>query len=118
MLQGIIVKAYKTLLKLSNANFNPKTAYKLYRLRQELTPAWNFQIEEERKIINSIPHKDDIQIVNLNENPEVRQKLTDLANVEVTISDTCYPIKMNISELPDLSVEDFESLQPFIEFEE
>jgi len=49
--QGKIVNAYRALLRLSEQQLPLPTAYALYKTKKALDPQWQFQIEQEQKLI-------------------------------------------------------------------
>jgi hypothetical protein len=49
--QGKIVNAYRTLLRLSEQQLPLPVAYALYKAKKALDPQWQFQLEQEQKMI-------------------------------------------------------------------
>ena len=49
--QGKIVNAYRVLLRLSEQQLPLPVAYALYKAKKALDPQWQFQLEQEQKLI-------------------------------------------------------------------
>lgn len=52
MTQGKLVSAYKVISNLYQQRLPLPIAYKLYKLKAALQPAWDFQVDAERKLID------------------------------------------------------------------
>lgn len=58
MTQEKCVKAYRALDKLMTQNLTLPMAVKVFNMRQDLKKVWEFQLSEERKIIERHPNVD------------------------------------------------------------
>lgn len=58
MKQGNGMKAYKALGKLMNETLNLQTAKKVFDMHVKLQKIWDFQLNEERKILERHPNVD------------------------------------------------------------
>ncbi len=91
MKQGEIIRAYKSLKKLSDQNLPIATACKIHRLIVKIRPVFEFQVEEENKMLNQL-------------NPEVKGN----GNIEFESVEDAQLFKSRMNELSDLEVEDIE----------
>ena len=125
MKQSTIIKAYKVLNKLYGEDLPLPVSYKLYRLRSQLAPQWNFQNEKEREIFTkyspSINTDGTLSFKDDNERDAFTKEFTELCNTMAELDADIGEVKKFAIKLSDgisLSMEDIEALQDFIDFEE
>lgn len=117
MTQIEAVRAYKVLQSLGGAKMPVQTAYKLFTLRKALQPAYEFQAEQERAIakrysayVDKDGHfhtKDEADMKGFGE------ALVELGDAECTV--TCDKPEVKAGELPDLSPDELEALDPVLD---
>lgn len=120
MKQGKIIDAYKALNKLSSCPLPIKTAYAIHRLRTALKPAWDFQCEEEGKLIDrlhpTVTAEGNLTFANIEKKQEFLRVQNELAEQEQEID--FRPVKVGLLDGIALSANDIETLDGFITFEE
>ena len=118
MHQSQIILAYKSLAKLSRQDIPIRGACRLHRLSQALKPVWDFQAQEEGKLIEKLnPTLTDGAVTFKSEQDaqEYASRLKELAEMEV--DDIVYtPVTMPIPDGVAMSVRDIEALDGFVEF--
>ena len=117
---GAAVNALITINKIGQSPIPSFAAYKLFRLKKKLADAADFQTEQETKAIAEMGGKVGDRGKVLFEEPE---KYVEFAKRQKELSDMEYEfdgdkISMYMTELPNLSVGDMESLDAFIEWKE
>lgn len=124
------VKAYRAAEKLSyQTGLKRKTSIQVFLLREALKPAFTYNSDEERKILDMHPNfdprsggikaKDGNIEAAMKERDELNQQLDDLHDSEWEIKEM--PEKFRISKdesVSSLTPDDIGSLMKFIEFEE
>lgn len=117
MKQSNIVSAYKVLTKLSQQDLPIRLAFDLFKIKQQLQPQWDFQIEEETKAAATATQLPGgrLEFPSAEEADVFRKKLAEIAemDVELEIKKASIPLTAEIR----LSVEDIEALKDFAEFE-
>lgn len=117
--QSKAVVAYKTINKISGGNLPLPVAFALFKMKKKLAAQFEFQIEQEQKIIEECKASVDAEGNWTFESEEDKkafvERLTEVSNmpVEIDIDPQTIPLNANI----ELSVEDMEALENFIEFE-
>lgn len=113
--QAEAVKAYLKVLEIYKQPMNPQISRKLYTLKNKLKESFDFQGDQETKIINKYNgtplengafHFEGEGVIE-----KVTEEIQELANTEVTID--MEPIDL-LSQNIQISGEDIESIQAFI----
>lgn len=119
MKQCDLIKAYKTIDKLYNMNFDFCSAYKLFKLKKNLEDYYCFHKEEEIKLLkenNAVFNEDGSVSFNTEEDMNsFYAKLGELNNLSVDAEFD--KTKMTISNDVIMSPSDIENLSLFIDFE-
>ena len=88
----------------------------LYTLRKELNPAYEFYKKESRDLFNQYDTTADGNVINF-KSPELaadyKKKQEDIDNLEI---DNLEKKTLKLSDIPDITVEEIELLEKFIEF--
>lgn len=120
MKQGKIIDAYKALNKLSACPLPIKTAYALHKLRASLKSVWDFQCEEEEKLIDrlgpSVADNGDLVFKNWGDKQEFLRVQKELAEQEQEID--YQPVTVGFLDSITLSANDIDMLDGFVKFEE
>ena len=118
MKQSAIIKAYKSICKLSQLDLPIRLAFDLFKVKMVLQPQWDFQIEEETKAASTAKPLENGQY----EFPTTeganafREKMQEIGQIEVDMKFPKVRIPLSIPGLK-LSVEDIEALKDFVTFE-
>lgn len=120
MKQGKIIDAYKVLDKLAACPLPIKTAYAIHKLRAALKSAWEFQCEEEGKLIErlkpAVAANGNLTFANMEGKNEFLRVQNELAEQEQEIE--FQPIAMELLDGISLSANDIDMLDGFVTFEE
>ena len=120
MKQGKIIDAYKALNKLASCQLPIKTAYQLHKLRAALKTAWDFQCEEEGKLIErlnpSATSDGNLQFKCMEDKQEFLRVQKELAEQEQEID--YQPVTVGFSDGITLSANDIDALYGFVTFGE
>lgn len=120
MKQGKIIEAYKALNKLSACPLPIKIAYALHNLRAALKSAWEFQCEEEGKVIErlspSVADNGDLVFKSVGDKQEFLRVQKELAEQEQEIN--YQPVTVGLLDVITLSANDIDMLDGFVKFEE
>ena len=120
MKQGKIIDAYKALNKLAACSLPIKTAYALHKLRVNLKSVWDFQCEEEGKLIERLrPIADadgNLTFSTMEGKKEFLRVQHELSEQEQEIE--FQPIAMELLDGISLSANDIDMLDGFVTFEE
>lgn len=120
MKQGDIIKAYKALQKLTAEPLPIKIACKLHRLKVQLRTAWDFQREEEDKLIMKLrPEAQPDGRLTFQSEADCKLFKDQLAALADMDADD---VKYDAVELPELadvrlSADDVEALEGFVSFQ-
>ena len=118
--QGKAVSAFSALTNIARNPMKSFAAYKLFRLRKALSPILEFQGEQEQKLVaelgGSVDENGQIRFADTNKLKEYTAKHKELESLECEIETE--RITMMPKELPDISLADMESLEPFIDWKE
>lgn len=120
MKQGKLVGAYKVVSKLYEQRIPLPISYKLYKLRNALQKAWNFQIDAEEKLIDEFkPTQGKNGLLKFADaetarefNARVKEVLDMDSDIEIT------PITLPMIDTLNISPEEIESLEGIVYFEE
>ena len=121
MKQDALIQAYKALQKLAGQELPIKIACAIHRQIVAIRPAWEFQLEEERKIIGrlgpEVQQNGDLQFKTVEDAGAFRARMLEIAGMDVE------DIRIDPIILPDsldaiLTVKDIEALDGFITFAE
>lgn len=121
MKQHEIIQAYKALRKLANQELPIKAACKIHRLMVSIRPVWDFQREEEDKILRRL--KPDVveggglKFKTVEEAQQFRDRMEELANMDAECMGAS-PITIPMPEGARLAASDIEALEGFVEFAE
>lgn len=120
MKQRDIVQAYKIITKLYQKQLPLPVAYKLYKLKRQLQPAWDFQTDTEQKLIDEFkPEWQEDGSLKF-ESPESARafeaQVTAALGMESDIDIT--PVTIPLCDGVTISPEDIESLAGIVTFEE
>lgn len=120
MKQGKIIDAYKALNKLASCQLPIKTAYQLHKLRTALKSAWDFQCEEEGKLIERLrPAVDadgNLNFATMEGKKEFLRVQHEIAEQEQEID--FQPVDVGFSDGITLSANDIDMLDGFVTFGE
>lgn len=120
MKQGKIIDAYKALNKLSACSLPIKTAYALHKLRANLKSVWDFQCEEEGKLIERLqPIADadgNLTFATMEGKKEFLRVQHELSEQEQEID--FQPVTVGLLDGITLSANDIDMLDGFVTFEE
>ena len=121
MKQHQIIRAYKSMKKLADQDLPIKTAYRIHRMMMGMGPAWEFQREEEDKILRKLKPKvmenGRLEFSSPEDAQAFKNKLEEIGGMEAEGVDV-EPIAMQIPNGAILSANDIDSLTGFIEFTE
>ena len=117
--QEKVLNAYATLNKMSQNPMNSFTAFKLFKLKKALQDTVDFQVEQERKIVDEFGGEIN-EVGQFKIDPEKRkefnEKLKELNGMECEIDRDKTVILM--AELKDVSLAEMEALEDFVEWKE
>lgn len=116
MKQANVIKAIKTLDKIKTQPMQLRTSYNLYKLRQSLQPHWDWQVEQEMKILE----EKGVQTENGLTIPQEERAEFDsalLSIIEIEVEKDWTPVKVSVSDGLTISIEDIEALDGFVEIE-
>lgn len=125
MKQKDIVKAFHTLEKYEKKDLPLKVSYALFKVKNKIKDQVEFQLTKEREIYSKykpIPQDDGALKFESEEQArefaiEFSEKIDEVADMEVELEGFKKPV-IPLDQIVDMSVEDIESLEPFIEFTE
>lgn len=112
-----IITCYKALNKMSEQYMPARISYALYRVKTKLKPIWDFHVEHENKLLEKYGESDGNDkwmIKDPDKRTEWSREMLELMDIEeeIDISPVCLEIPQDIS----MTVEQFESLNPFVNF--
>lgn len=129
--QGTIVRAYKALDKIMQQNTTLPISKKAFDMQRKMQPAWDFQVNEERKIAERHPDVNPanmcIQVPDSDSEEEKARKIKELDSFEKEMLALCdmetdlefEPFTISISrESIKMAGNDIKALMGFVEFEE
>ena len=118
MTQLEAVKAFKVLMSIGQEKIPVGTAYKLFCKKRALQPVFDFQIEQERVIIdryNAVAdERGNISPKNPADRPAMQSDLKALNQMECQID--IEPIEIEVPEGLKITVNDVEALEPVVKF--
>lgn len=119
MKQGKVIQAYNALARLGGQTMEDyAVAYKLFRLKKQMTPAIEFQTEREKAIFDKYqPERlanGQYSFRTSGQAAEFRKELNDLAEVETEIQIT--PVTIPKGQRLLISMDDIEALDGFVVF--
>ena len=118
MKQSKIIEAYHVLKNTAGESYPLPIAYALYNLRKSMEPHADFQIEQEKKLIEEFNGKPGanglINFGNTENAQRFLEKLKELGDLEVDFTFT--PIDIPISEDIKITPNDIEKLDGFVNF--
>lgn len=119
--QGKAVNAFMAITRLASSPMPSFAAYKLFKLKKLLRDAVEFQTEQEKKLVDEMGGTvNDSNGRVMFDDPEkylefsMRQK--ELQEMEYEVDSE--KLIMYMKELPNISIADIETLEPFIEWKE
>lgn len=117
--QKNIVKAYKAVDKISSICLDLKLAYKFFRLKQILKKQYEFQTEREMSFVREFEGEvlagGKVQCKTTEDARALSGKIEELENMEVDLGDFD-KVQLPLNSELNLSMNDLEALDPFIEF--
>lgn len=120
MKQGDIIKAYKATAKLAEQKLPLTTAYKIFKLREQMKPAWDFQAQEEYKLMDEYhPEPGEngtVKFHSVEDRLAFEDKLQEIANMESDVEIT--PATLPLTDDIALTVGDLADMKPVITFQE
>ena len=121
MKQNQVIRAYNAMKKLANQELPIKISCKIHRLMVSIRPAWDFQLNEEDKILRRLNpttlENGALQFNSPEDAKEFRDKLDEIGNMDTEDMDL-HPIQLPIPEGALISANDLEALEGFVEFVE
>lgn len=123
MKQSILVDAYKVIQKLSDQPISMKVGLKLFQLKKQLEPQYEFQLESEDKIFSQYPVQNLKNVGNRTiatfeteqAATEAKELLNELENMEINLD--FLPIHISEEDGLSLTLNDIEALSHFVIFE-
>lgn len=119
MQQSQIIRAYKSISKLSQLDLPIRLAFDLFRIKSALQPQWDFQVVEETKAAAGATQLDDgrLQFATAEDAEAFRDKLRALGEIDIELKGL--PVARIPLSTPGLklSVEDIDALKDFVNFD-
>lgn len=123
MKQFQIIKACKAIDKILRLDIPFPVKNRIYKLRRTFQAEWEFQVEQEQLLVDSLKRKKDEngkEYLPESEINRFNQKAAEIGNMAVNVD--YEPVRIEVSKVMEkpLSVlddDDFRSLDGFIEFE-
>lgn len=116
--QENVLNAYKAIGKIRN-KVKGKSALALYKLKRELQVNVDFQIEEERKLVDAydgtINENGFIEIPDAIKRSEFAKAYAELNATECGIDSE--PVTVSMDSCPEITLDEIESLAGFVNFE-
>ncbi len=119
MTQKKVIAAYKALESLSKQALPIKEAYALHKLRAKLKSAWDFQIEQENKLVERLKPKADSGKLFFQTTEDAltwQDEMTAISSMENDIEFT--PVNIGMTDDLRISPDDIEALDGFVVFNE
>ena len=117
---GTAVTALITINRIGQSPMPSFAAYKLFRLKKKLKDAADFQTEQETKLVEEmggqIGERGKVNFDDPEKYIQFAEKQKELSDMEYEVEGE--KIGMYMTELPNLSVGDMETLDPFIDWKE
>ena len=121
MNQGSIISAYKSLKKLAAQELPIVYACRIHRLMVSLRPAYDFQVEEEEKLLRkmnpSVLGDGNLQFSTVEDAQEFKARMKEITDMEVDDIEV-KPITIPIMTNANLTANDIDALDGFVEFVE
>ena len=125
MKQGKIIRAYKTLNKLSQEKLPLAVSHKLWTLSRVLQPHWDFQTEKEAEVFEKYDPKfneDGSMDFGSKEKAEecraeYEKTVKEIAELDVDLGDY-KKVVLHLDDKLDISISDIEALSDFVDFVE
>ena len=125
MKQSKIIQAYKALTNLSQQKLPLSVSHKLWTLARTLQPHWEFQTNEEAKVLekyNPTPCDDGSMDFGSAERAreckaEYEKTVAEIAELDIDLGDF-KKITLHLDDKIDISIGEIEALSEFVEFEE
>ena len=118
MKQEKIIEAYRVLKNMAWESYPLPVAYSLYNLRKSMEPQADFQLEQEKKLIEEFNGKPgENGLINFGDQENAQkflEKIKELGDLEVDFIFT--PIDIPISEDIKITPNDIEKLDGFVNF--
>lgn len=123
------VKAYRSISELNKQKLSSgRIAKQIYDLTSKLQPAFDFQVQEERKIYGEHPEFDfalngiklegkteEEKKASINEIKQIEKELKDLSELDFDIESDIFDINLDENRI-EISGEDIGNLEKFINF--
>lgn len=125
MKQKDVVKAYHTIEKFEDKDVPLKVSYALFKTKSLIKDQVDFQLKKEREIFEKYkPSALDDGALKFESNEQAQEfavefdsKINEVAEMDIDLGEY-KKFKIPIDQLVDISVQDIEALEPFIEFVE
>lgn len=117
--QGKAISAFTTLAQMGRKPINSLSAYKLFRLKKALSHVVEFQSEQEYKLIDELGGTvTESGAISLDREgaEKYRARHKELEETECEIDTD--RVELRVSDIPEISVSDIESLETFIDWKE
>lgn len=113
MKQGKIIMAIKTLDKLKSQQMALPLSYRIYKLRKELQPHWDWQVEQEMQMMEKYGEPNETGVTIKQEaRADFDSALALIVDTEV--EQDWNPVEITMNDNLMISVEDIEALDGFI----
>lgn len=120
MLLKKIIPAYKALLTLEEQMLPLKLSYNIFKLKKQLQPAWDFQRERENEILQQFPPQEftngNFKFKTVKQAKGFKAKMDELAEMDFELE--VKPMKLQLTEMLEITPKDIEALDEFVIFEE
>ena len=125
MKQSKIIRAYKALTNISQQKLPLSVSYKLWNLSRLLQPQWEFQTDEEAKVIekyNPVANADGSMNFGSEERAkeckaEYEKTVAEIAELDVDLGDF-KKVTLHLDDNIDISIGEIEALSEFVDFVE
>lgn len=118
MKQGKIVNAYKALRELEQEKMPMKTAYKLYKLRKQLEKGFDFQREQEEKLLEDFGAKvldgGLVQFQTVDDRKAYEAQIAELNDMESDVE--VNPVDMGLTDEVSITPDAIEALEGIVNF--
>ena len=120
MKHGKLINAYKVISDLYQQRLPLPISYKLYKLKNTLQKAWDFQVDSERKLIDEFkPNPTDdgrLQFADVDSAQAFDKRVKEVLDMDSDIEIT--PVSLPLIDGMSITPEDIEKLEGIINFTE
>lgn len=114
-----VINGYKALTDIGNQTLPAKTSYALYKIRLAMKPVWDFQLEQEKQMMDKYGSQDEngnMIIKDAEGKEKVQRMFEELIAMEEDIN--IEPIHIKLPDDIHITIDQFEALAPFVIFDE